>query len=512
MDGKKKKYTRKIFIVMIIVLILLTFSVIFSLININNTTILEGISINGIDISGMTKEEAEDTLSKLINEKINKGITISISDNTQNVSFESLGVEYDISSSISKAYNIGRSENIFKNNFTILGLMLNKKDINLEINLDDTKLNNFISDLSANLPNKIIQSSYYIEDNNLIITPGESGDTIQIESFTNNLYSMLEQLASTNNYLEAPIVNITPEEIDIDKIYDQVHREAQDAYYEKDPFKVYPEVVGISFDKEYAKELLKTKQDEYSIPLQITYPNTTTSELDIDIFKDSISNFTTKYDISNKDRTTNLELAASKINGIILAPGEEFSYNTVVGARTISAGYKEDKIYSNGEVVDGIGGGICQISTTLYNAVIYANLNVTERHNHQFVTSYVPAGRDATVVYGSKDLKFVNNRSYPIKIGVKVSNGIVSCTIYGIKEEVEYNVDFDIETVSETPSHIKYEQYKSLPKDAEIVKQPGANGTEVNVYKVVKLDGTIISKDLISQDKYNTLEKIILTN
>ena len=340
MDGKKKKYTRKIFIVMIIALILLTFSVIFSLMNINNTTILEGISINGIDISGMTKEEAEDTLSKLINEKTSKGVTISIADNTQNVSFESLGVEYHISSSISKAYNIGRSENIFK---------------------------------------------------------------------------------------------------------------------------------------------------------------------------DSISNFTAKYDISNKDRTTNLELAASKINGIILAPGEEFSYNTVVGARTISAGYKEDKIYSNGEVVDGIG-GICQISTTLYNAVIYANLNVTERHNHQFVTSYVPAGRDATVVYGSKDLKFVNNRSYPIKIGVKVSNGIVSCTIYGIKEEVEYNVDFDIETVSETPSPVKYEQDKSLAKDAEIVKQTGANGIEVNVYKVEKLDGTIISKDLISQDKYNALEKIILTN
>ena len=101
--------------------------------------------------------------------------------------------------------------------------------------------------------------------------------------------------------------------------------------------------------------------------------------------------------------------------------------STIVGARTISAGYKESKIYSNGQVVDGIGGGICQLSSTIYNSAFFANLNITERYNHQFLTSYVKEGRDATVVYGVKDLKFKNNRNFPIKIETKVSSGVVTC-------------------------------------------------------------------------------------
>lgn len=512
MDRKMGVQINKIIIIIasIIVFLLFIFSIIFALINVNNTNILNGILINGIDISGMSKEEATDTISKLINEKEGKGITVSIIDDTQNVSFESLEIKYDISSAISEAYNTGRTGNIFQNNFTILNLIKNKKEIDIPINLNDTKLNNLISDLSSNLPNKIIQSSYYIDNNNLIITSGSPGDTIEIESFKIDLNSVLKNISNTDNYLESKIIEAIPESINVDNIYNELYKEAKDAYYEKEPFKIYPEVIGISFDKDYTKETMQTYKEEYVIPLQITYPKISTSDLDIDIFKDTISNYTTKYDISNADRTTNLELAASKIDGIILAPGEEFSYNTTVGARNIASGYKEAKVYSNGKVVDGIGGGICQISSTLYNCAVYANLDIIERHNHQFITSYVPAGRDATVVYGSKDLKLRNNRSYPIKIQTKVSNGIVSCSAYGIKEDNEYNVDFDIETISVTEPPVKYERDESLQDGT--IKQKGANGTVVKVYKIVKEEGSIISKDLLSQDTYNTLEKIIVEN
>lgn len=333
-----------------------------------------------------------------------------------------------------------------------------------------------------------------------------------MNDFKSQLNNILSDISSFNNYIEVHLIESNPDSINIDKIYDEIHKEPQNACYEENPFKVYHEIIGISFDKDYAKQLLQSEQEEYVIPLERTNPDITLSDLNIDIFHDLISSFTTKYDVSNTDRTTNLELAASKINGTILSPGEEFSYNKIVGARTISVGYKESKIYSNGEVVDGIGGGICQISSTLYNTAIYANLDVKERHNHQFITSYVPAGRDATVVYGSKDLKFINNRSYPIKIEAKVKNGIVYCYIYGIKEDIEYNVDFDIETVSITPPSIQYEQNESLISGKEQVKQKGANGSVVNVYKIVKLNGTIVSKTLISQDTYKPLEKIILIN
>ena len=205
-----------------------------------------------------------------------------------------------------------------------------------------------------------------------------------------------------------------------------------------------------------------------------------------------------------------MQIATDKIDGTIIAPGKQFSYNKIVGARTIAAGYKEAKVYSNGEVVDGIGGGICQISSTLYDAAVFANLDITERYNHQFLTSYVPAGRDATVAYGSKDLKFVNNRTYPIKIVATVNSGIVKIEIYGIKEDDDMNVSFDVETVSNIPYNIKYVDDSSLENGTEKIKQLGANGIIVNTYKIVTKNNIIVSKELISKDTYNAMDRIIL--
>ena len=150
----------------------------------------------------------------------------------------------------------------------------------------------------------------------------------------------------------------------------------------------------------------------------------------------------------------------------------------------------------------------------LFSLCIYytANLDIIERHNHQFLTSYLPAGKDATVSYGSKDLKFKNSRSYPIKIEMKVENGIVTCKILGIKEDTEYAINIESETLSTTEPEVQYEQDSNIEAGTEKVKQNGATGTIVNVYKIIKQDGKIISKDLLSQDTYKVLNKIILKN
>ena len=150
-------------------------------------------------------------------------------------------------------------------------------------------------------------------------------------------------------------------------------------------------------------------------------------------------------------------------------PGETFSYNKVVGARTIAAGYKEAPIYVSGEVVDGLGGGICQITSTLYNAVVYANLDVVERTNHQFVPSYVGASRDATVVYGSLDFKFKNNRNYPIKINCSVSGGIANFQIFGLKQDDDCDVEISSYETGRTSTAIYSEAYKILKKDGKTI-------------------------------------------
>ena len=226
-------------------------------------------------------------------------------------------------------------------------------------------------------------------------------------------------------------------------------------------------------------------------------------------FPDQLSSFSTNYSAQNVNRTTNLRLAANKINGTVVMPGEEFSYNKVVGERTIAAGYKEAPIYVSGRVEDGLGGGICQITTTLYNAVVYANLEITERTNHQFVPSYAGASRDATVVYGAIDFKFKNNRTYPIKIEAVAKNGINKISILGIKEEKEYEIVIQSKVTSIIEQEIKYENDYSIPYGEEEVEQQGHNGCTSKTYIIKKLNGATVSTEEITSDYYHALDKII---
>ena len=383
---------KKFFLILIVGFCILFFSVIFSLINITNTKIIKGIFINGIDISGLTQAEAYSKLNSLIEPKQNNSISIYLDETkVKDISFDSLEVSYNLQSCIDEAYNIGRSNNIFKSNFQILSSLINKHNLNVEITLNEENLQNLIDDINYNLPNKLIQSDYYIDGSNLIINKGLAGSVVDEPLFKKNLYNNLRDFKNLATSFQLNISNAVPETIDIDKIYNEIYKEPKDAYYENNPFKVYPEVIGVSFNKEYTLNLLNQNLEEYIIPLDFNYPNITINQLGIDIFKNSLAYFSTNYNSLNTARSNNLELAASKIDGTIINPGETFSYNKKVGARTIKEGYKEAAIYSDGNVVDGIGGGICQISSILYNAAVLANLEITERHNHQFLTSYVPA-------------------------------------------------------------------------------------------------------------------------
>ena len=419
-------------------------------------------------------------------------------------------INYDINGAVEEAYSVGRNSNLFGNNFEIINAMFSNKKINLDIGLNEDVTKATIKDMSTNLPNAIVQSSYYIEDSDLIITKGKKGSVIDEKKFINQIKEMYADLTSNKSDLELQIEERDPDAIDIDKIHEEIYKEAKDAYYNEEPFEIYPQVEGVDFNVEEAKELIKDNQEEYTIKLIITKPKVSISDLSAIAFKDVLATFSTKYDASNTDRTTNLRLAANKINGTVLASGAEFSYNKTVGERSIAAGYKEAKIYSNGEVVDGLGGGICQISSTLYNAAVMANLDITQRRNHQFVTSYLPAGRDATVVYGSQDFKFKNSRKYPIKLELSVANGIAKVTIYGIKEETEYEISLQTNTISTIPFATTYEEDDSIPAGTEKVRQKGTNGLVTETYKILKSGGKVVDKKLLSKDVYNAMQRVVI--
>lgn len=273
-----------------------------------------------------------------------------------------------------------------------------------------------------------------------------------------------------------------PDAINVDNIYNEIRKDPKDAYFTTDPYTFYPSENGMDFaiSLDEAKAIVSdTSLTEYTIPLNIITPNVTTNMIGTEAFPDLLSSFSTNYAASNKNRTTNLILASNKVNGTVLMPGEVFSYNKTVGERTIAAGYKEAPIYVSGEVVDGLGGGICQITTTLYNAVVYANLEIVQRSNHQFIPSYVGASRDATVVYGSIDFQFKNNRNYPIKLVSSVKGGVATFNIYGLKQDDDVNVEISAYTTGKTASAIYSE-----------------------AYKIMKRNGAVVGRELLSKDTY----------
>lgn len=395
---KVNKNIKVIILFIVLLLIVMLFSVMFSLINIGNSKIIKGVKIGNIDLSNLTQQEAKDKLKEFKENTLLKEIIVKNGEFTDYINIQELDLEFDIDKLVKEACLVGRSGNIIKDNYEILFSLIFNKNINYEINLNEEKLNKKIKEINIELPNVMEESNYYIEDDELIITKGKSGIKIEEEKLKEKIYKALEE---ENKELEIPVKEVNPTQIDISKIQEEICKEPQNAYISEDLKEVKAHINGIDFDisTQEINQMLLEEKEEYIIPLKVTIPEVTLSDLGKEAFPNLLGSFSTKYDSTNENRTINLELSSEKIDGTIILPGETFSYNKIVGQRTIAKGYKEAAVYSGGKVVNGIGGGICQLSSTLYNAVIYANLEITQRYNHRFLTSYVTAGRDATVSY-----------------------------------------------------------------------------------------------------------------
>jgi len=507
-DEFDKKNHKKLFIIIaIIVTVLLVLSTGFALININNENVIAGITIDGIKVQGLSKEQLKELIENKVEEKTNNEIKVYVDNEEQTILLSQIELTYNIEKAIDEAYGLGRGKNIFVNNFEIVKTMLLGNNVNLEFTCNEELLNNIVKDIKNKIPNAVINPTYCIEEDELIITRGTKGLTIDENELKNKIIGKVN-LSSTENIKIATFIT-EPEDINIENIYEEVHTEVQDAYYTTDPFQIYPEVKGIDFDLEAAKEILKEEKEEYIIALTITQPQKTTADIGTEAFPDKLSTFSTRYDATNLTRTTNLQIAVNKINGVVVMPGETFSYNKTLGKRTSEAGYKDAAGYAGGKVVPMLGGGICQISSTLYDAVVYANLEIVERHNHAFTTSYVGAGKDATVVYGSLDFQFKNSRKYPIKIESYIQNGIATVNIYGIKEENEYEVEISTTILNYIPYNVIYEDDATLESGKEEVTQGGQNGCKSITYKILKQNGKEVSRSVLSTDTYSAMNKYI---
>ncbi len=484
-NNKENKKPKSILIILIgiIITILLVATLIFLIYNTINQNIISGVSVKGIDVSGLSVSDAQYQLDNYLSSQIPDEITLKHGEFETTISTSQINAKFDTKMAANSAFKVGRNGNFLENNFYTLSAMLGT-EINIEpiLKIDKNQLSKNLEDISAQLPDTVTESSYYIEGSNLIITSGKDGNVVDVEASIEAIKTAISDFSANNGPVELVVKSQSPKDIDIDTIYGEVRKDPKDAYYTQEPFTIYPSEDGIDFkiSVDEAKAIVGAKNsNEYTIPLNIIRPNVTTNMIGTEAFPDLLSTFSTRYAASNRNRSTNLMLAGNKINGTVLMPGETFSYNKVVGERTIAAGYKEASIYVDGKEVDGLGGGICQVTSTLYNAVVFANLEIVQRTNHQFIPGYVPAARDATVVYGLTDFQFKNNRNYPIKVVCSVANGVANVQIFGMKQEDDCQVEISAYQTGIT-----------------------ANAIYAEAYKILKRDGVVVGRELLSKDTY----------
>lgn len=495
----------------VIVIIFLIFSTIFALTTSYNSNIINGVSIKDIDVSGLTKEQALEKLSVAFNEKLAQEITLFHNDYEIEVFANQFGVSFDLDGAVNMAYSKGRTGNIFQNNYEILASMTSGIKINPGFSFSDESLTSLVTEMETNFSDRLVEPSYYVEGNNLIITKGKDGIVINSGKLKNEIIYVINNLDRDINRIDIPVDSKIASTLDLNKVHEEIYRAPKDAYYTTNPYVVYPHSDGIDFaiSMEEAQNAFIASQDSCTIPLKVLIPAVTTNQIGTEAFPDLLGSFSTTFATSNVNRSTNIRLAGAKINGTVVMPGETFSYNQTVGKRTAAAGFKAAAVYAGGEVTTGIGGGICQVSSTLYNSVLLSNLEIVERYNHGFNPGYVPAGRDATVSWGGPDLKFKNNRNYPVRVVCTVKGGTISVQIFGLKTDNDYNVEIQSYITS-------YIQYKTIErKDATLAKgttkviQSGSNGCRSVCYRILKKNGEVISKTLLSTDTYSPHNKIV---
>ena len=221
-----------------------------------------------------------------------------------------------------------------------------------------------------------------------------------------------------------------------------------------------------------------------------------------------ISSYSTPYKPWQRDRTHNLKIACRAIDGTIVRTGEAFSYNKVVGPRLKKYGFRDAPIFVNGEIEPGTGGGVCQVSTTVYNAALLANMKILKRFHHSRPVVYVPVGRDATVAYPSVDLQFENTSGAPIYIIAWVGKRTVDVTFLSRKQS---NMEVAIIAVGHKIIGIPEEEkvQEDIEPGKRVVLETGLAGHRISIYRIVKVDGRVVKRELVSNDYYRPQSRVI---
>ena len=483
-------------------------------------TLRDGTTVNGINIGGMTKEQAVSALTEqLAGTTSVEGTDYSAIDvvpdipDAQTYTVDLSGcLSFDVTDTVEQAWAHDHGGMFLSRGIRFLTTLGGGKSYHVAPQAADAaQVRSALEATGILTLNTTTQTTYALTDTTLDFTMGVSGVSVDENAL---IQKILDNTAKGDySSITCEMVSADPDPIDIQVIHDALYAEPANATLEvadDGSYTVTDSVQGIDFDVAGAQSILSAAQpgETVSVPLNRQDPAIDTATLKANLFKDVLGEYTTSVS-GTADRRSNVQLAAQKCSGTILLPGEVFAYNQVVGQRTEAAGFKKAGAYSNGETVQELGGGVCQDSSTLYCAALYANLEIVERHNHSYVSSYVPIGMDATVSWGGPDFQFRNNTDYPIKVVASYANSKVTFQIVGTKTD-DYSVKITTETIGTTAPTVQEVPDDTLEAGTTQVADKGHTGYKVQSYRhVYDASGNVVYEGKESLSSYTMTPKVI---
>jgi len=485
-------------------------------------TIFPNVWVEGVSLSGMTQDEA---IAALIDNDYeanadNISITLIFPDESSFVlTGNDVGLSLSAAEAVEAAFSFGRDRDasFLQNEITFVRSTFGRVDLE---NLSAPVFNfEMLSDLAAEITTRFNESvmggMFEYDEHSITIVKGSHFDLADFDEVYELARTSLFRAVEENDHIVVHYFPTTQQNnFDLHGMFVQIDTEPVSSSFIQGTLTASPSSYGRTFNLEEAIEMLDNAMygETVVIPIIEIAPEVTQEEIEALILRDVLAESTTSI-AGSANRLNNITLSAQYVNETIFHPGEEFSFNGVVGRRTEARGFRSAPVFQEGRLVDGIGGGICQTSSTIYDALLRTTLEVTQRRNHSRRISYLPLGFDATVFYGQHDLRFRNNMDFPIKLeaiveGTNITVRILGTNIDGIRVEVETeivraNIPFQV---------VEQESDELLP--GERVLQQGSNGINGAVVDVFQLiydrDGNLIERVLVGRDTYQTQTRVYL--
>ena len=483
-------------------------------------TVFPNVWADGIKLSGMTFDEARQTLIGMGYESNADGVsaTIVFPDGSSFTVFgDEAGFSLNAEEAAKAAFEYGRDGTFFENGFTFL------RSRSTDTQLSDVSIAKFnevyVREAAAEhvrIYNDTLMDDAYTEnEDSFVIVKGitfapADENTVHELAVSTLMKAMEEKAHLTVEYDPEQSV---AKEIDLSMLRGRIHKEPISAVYDPETFSATESFPGITFDIEAAQAMLDRAGmgEKIVIPFISIEPDVKTEDIESLLFRDILAESTTLIS-GTPNRINNVELSSSHVDGVLLNPGDIFSFNETVGRRTAERGFKEASAFTGELVVNEIGGGICQTSSTIYLSVLKADLQVVERRPHTMTVSYIPLGSDATIDWGNIDFKFRNSTDYPIRVETEIDGRNLTVRLVGTKLDDNY-ITIDYVIISTTPWEEVMREDEDIPPGETERITDGSTGYVVDTFKnLFDADDNLISRTLVGRSIYQVQHRIFLVS